>query len=74
MTPTEAEIHATLLIERAMNLKKHYVQLNVPLNWVPNGKIPFDIAVRDGLAVFKVYALSFEEACYQVSIFMETQG
>ena len=39
--------------------------------WFPRGNIPFHIIVRDGVATFRVYALSQIDANDQVSHWLE---
>ena len=49
-------------IERLMNLKEYTVAVNVEHGWLPNGPVPFDIFIKDGVAKVTLPALSKEEA------------
>ena len=61
------------LIDRAKNLAEFHVPVRVDEGWMPQGKIPYDITISDGVAVFSVYALSFDEACVMVEHYMKEQ-
>ena len=54
--------------------RKFYdVRHSVEPGWLPQGSIPFNITVRNGVATFKVYALSQVDAEDQVMSWLEEQ-
>jgi len=50
------------VIERMMNLQEFTVTVPVENNWIPNGRAPFDIRIKNGLATVSVPALTEAEA------------
>ena len=62
------------LIDRAKNLGEYHVPVRVDEGWMPQGKVPYDISISDGVAIFSVYALSFDEACVMVEHYMREQS
>ena len=49
-------------INRLMNLKEFTVSVPVEENWMPNGVVPFDIKIKNGIATVTVPALTEDEA------------
>ena len=49
-------------IERMMNLKEFTVTVPVEENWMPNGRVPFDIRIKNGFATVSIPALTEDEA------------
>ena len=49
-------------INRLMNLKEFTVSVPVEENWIPNGVVPFDIKIKNGIATVTVPALTESEA------------
>ena len=49
-------------IDRLMNLKEFTVSVPVEDGWLPNGVVPFDIKIKNGLATVTVPALTEDEA------------
>jgi hypothetical protein len=50
------------VIERLMNLQEFTVSVPVEENWMPNGVVPFDIRIKNGIATVSVPALTEDEA------------
>ena len=50
------------IIERLMNLQEFTVSVPVEENWMPNGVVPFDIKIKNGIATVTVPALTEAEA------------
>ena len=50
------------VINRMMNLKEFTVNVPVEDNWLPNGRVPFDIKITNGIATVKIPALNEDEA------------
>jgi Tfp pilus assembly protein PilV len=72
-----AETTAKQIVDALMHrLKTNEMQFydvkhEVGSGWLPRGTIPFHITVRNGVATFKVYALSQVDAEDQVSSWLE---
>jgi hypothetical protein len=49
-------------IERMMNLQEFTVTVPVEENWMPNGRVPFDIRIKNGFATVSIPALTEDEA------------
>jgi hypothetical protein len=49
-------------ISRLMNLQEYTVAVDVEHGWLPNGPVPFDIFIKDGVAQVTLPALSLAEA------------
>ena len=49
-------------IERMMNLQEFTITVPVEDGWLPNGVVPFDIRIKNGLATVAIPALTEEEA------------
>jgi hypothetical protein len=50
------------VIERMMNLQEFTVTIPVEDGWLPNGVVPFDIRIKNGLATVTIPALTEDEA------------
>jgi hypothetical protein len=50
------------VMTRLMNLKEFTVSVPVEENWMPNGVVPFDIKIKNGIATVSVPALTEAEA------------
>ena len=50
------------VIDRMMNLQEFTVTVPVEDNWIPNGRAPFDIKIKNGFATVRVPALTEDEA------------
>ena len=50
------------IIDRLMNLQEFTVSVPVEENWMPNGVVPFDIRIKNGIATVTVPALTEAEA------------
>jgi hypothetical protein len=59
------------LIYRAKNLQKFTVETEIDYPLAVQGKIPFDIRIKDGLLSADIYALNFDEACVMLNNFLE---
>ena len=49
-------------INRLMNLKEFTVSVPVEDGWLPRGRVPFDIKIKNGIATVSVPALTESEA------------
>ena len=49
-------------IDRIMNLQEFTVTVPVEDGWLPNGRVPFDIKIKNGFATVRVPALTEDEA------------
>jgi hypothetical protein len=50
------------VLERLMNLQEFTVTVPVEENWMPNGRVPFDIRIKNGFATVSIPALTEDEA------------
>jgi len=50
------------VIERMMNLQEFTVTVPVEDGWLPNGRVPFDIRIKNGVATVTLPALNYDEA------------
>ena len=50
------------VIKRMMNLQEFTVTVPVEDGWLPNGRVPFDIRIKNGLATVTIPALTEDEA------------
>ena len=60
------------VIERMMNLQEFTVTVPVKENWMPNGRVPFDIRIKDGFATVTVPALTETEARSKILAYFNT--
>jgi len=56
---------------RTNEMQFYDVKHEVGSGWLPKGTIPFHITVKNGIATFKVYALSQIDAEDQVTQYLE---
>jgi len=56
---------------KSSDMNFYDVTREVEHGWLPNGTVPFDVRCRNGVATFKVYALSQTDAEDQVTQFLE---
>lgn len=68
---TTAKDITDALIEKAKRMKEFEVTINVKPGWFPQGIVPFDMHIKDGVAIMKVIAETHEDADRQVSTYME---
>jgi hypothetical protein len=61
------------LIYRMKNTEMNWYEIKreVVDNWLPQGIVPWDIHVKNGVATLKVYASSLQDAEDQVSMWLE---
>ena len=60
------------IIARAQQMRSYKVRLRVDNGWLPMGRVPFDIHIKDGVATLTVVAESMESAREQASVYMES--
>jgi len=60
------------VIDRLMNLKEFTITVPVEENWMPNGVVPFDIKIKNGLATVTIPALTEEEARSKIVAYFNT--
>ena len=60
------------VINRAQSMRKYQVKLRVDDGWLPMGRVPFDIHIKDGIATLTIVAESLEDARTQASVYMES--
>ena len=66
--PNPADITQQVL-DRIMNLKEFTVKIPVNDKWNPNGMVPFDVKIKNGIATVKLPALTKEEAFKKVNAY-----
>jgi hypothetical protein len=59
-------------INRLMNLKEFTVSVPVEENWIPNGVVPFDIKIKNGIATVTVPALTESEARSKITAYFNS--
>ena len=55
------------LIDRCKRMQEYKISCYLDEAWVPNGVMPFDILIKNGLVTCKVYAESKLEAALMVA-------
>ena len=60
------------LISRAKNLQEFTVEVAVPDDFRFNGMVPFDMQIKEGMIVAKVYGIDFNEAVLRLDEYLET--
>ena len=60
------------IIARAQQMRSYRVRLRVDDGWLPMGRVPFDIHIKDGIATLTIIAESLESARSQASAYMES--
>jgi hypothetical protein len=53
-------------------MRSYKVRLRVDDGWLPMGRVPFDIHIKNGVATLTVVAESMESAREQASVYMES--
>jgi hypothetical protein len=61
-------------INRLMNLKEFTVSVPVEENWMPNGVVPFDIKIKNGLATVSIPALTEAEARSKITAYFSSSN
>jgi hypothetical protein len=59
-------------IERMMNLQEFTVTVPVEDGWLPNGVVPFDIRIKNGLATVSIPALTETEARSKIIAYFDS--
>lgn len=59
------------VMNKVKNMQEYQVTINVSNGWYPQGIVPFDMHISEGVATIKVIAVSHEDANNQVSKYME---
>jgi len=57
------------VIDRMMNLQEFTVTVPVEDNWLPRGRAPFDIKIKNGFATVTVPALTEDEARSRITAY-----
>ena len=60
------------IISRAQQMRSYKVRVRVDDGWLPMGRVPFDIHIKNGVATLTVVAESMESAREQASVYMES--
>jgi hypothetical protein len=60
------------LINRAKHLQEFVVTTDVPEDFRFNGVVPFDMEIKNGEILAKVFAVDFEEAVDRLNTFLES--
>ena len=60
------------IISRAQQMRSYKVRLRVDDGWLPMGRVPFDIHIKNGVATLTVVAESIESAREKASVYMES--
>jgi len=55
------------LIERCKNVREYKISCYLDEAWVPNGSMPFDMVIRNGVVTCKVLAESKLEAALMIA-------
>ena len=55
------------LIDRCKRMQEYKISCYLDEAWVPNGPMPFDILIRNGVVTCKVYAESKLEAALMIA-------
>jgi hypothetical protein len=62
------------VMTRLMNLKEFTVTVPVEENWMPNGVVPFDIKIKNGIATVSVPALTEAEARSKITAYFSSSN
>jgi hypothetical protein len=60
------------VIDRMMNLQEFTVTVPVEDGWLPNGRVPFDIKIKNGFATVCVPALTESEARSRITAYFNS--
>jgi hypothetical protein len=59
------------LFRKVKSMQKFEIKREMPPNWMPNGVVPFDIHIANGVATFEVYAETYIDAEDQITQYLE---
>ena len=59
-------------IDRLMNLQEFTVTVPVEDGWLPRGRVPFDIKIKNGIATVTVPALTESEARSRITAYFNS--
>jgi hypothetical protein len=59
------------LIERARRMQEFRIMKPEPDNFMFNGKVPFDVAIKNGMMTFTVHAVDLAEANAMVDKYLD---
>ena len=71
--PHSADVTKQVL-ERMMNLQEFTVTVPVEDGWLPNGVVPFDIRIKNGLATVSIPALTEAEARSKITAYFSSSN
>jgi|LakMenE18May11ns_1017448.scaffolds.fasta_scaffold8603828_2 hypothetical protein len=60
------------IIQRAQTMRSFKVKLRVDDGWLPQGPVPYNIHIKDGVATLTVVADSMESARNQAAEYMKS--
>jgi hypothetical protein len=60
------------LIAQAQKMRSYSVRVRVDDGWLPMGRVPFDIHIKNGVATLTIIAESLESARGQAAAYMES--
>lgn len=60
------------LIGRAQSMRSFKIRLRIDDGWLPMGRVPFDIHIKDGIATLTIIAESLADAQSQAAAYMES--
>jgi hypothetical protein len=67
MRPADA---AGKILDRVMNLKTYIVEVALPEEFEFNGKVPYDLTIKDGIVRIEIPALNEKEAASKARQFL----
>ena len=59
------------LIERARRMQEFRIMKPEPENFIFNGKVPFDVSIKNGMMTFTVHAVDLAEANAMVDKYLD---
>jgi len=59
------------LIERARRMQEFRIMKPEPENFMFNGKVPFDVSIKNGMMTFTVHAVDLAEANAMVDKYLD---
>jgi hypothetical protein len=62
------------VIDRMMNLQEFTVSVPVEDGWLPRGRVPFDIKIKNGIATVNVPALTESEARSKITAYFNNSN
>ena len=74
MKPTmkQAKEITSSLIKQAQKMRLFKIKVRVEDNWLPMGRVPFNIKIKNNIATVEVIAESISDAKHQVEAYFET--